>query len=64
MPHIPWPHVPPTLETLREPPREYGILPFWFLNGELEPEEMRWQLSELKPGEPAKHVQYLEDQLQ
>jgi hypothetical protein len=31
----------------RSPTREYGILPFWFLNGELEPAEMRWQLREL-----------------
>lgn len=31
----------------RSPTREFGILPFWFLNGDLEPEEMRWQLGEL-----------------
>ncbi len=48
MPRMPWSHVPPTVETLRHPPREYGILPFWFLNGELDPEEMRWQLRELR----------------
>jgi hypothetical protein len=48
MPRMPWPHVTPTTETLRHPPREYGILPFWFLNGELDPEEMRWQLRELR----------------
>jgi hypothetical protein len=48
MPRMPWSHVPPTTETLRHPPREYGILPFWFLNGELEPAEMRWQLRELR----------------
>jgi alpha-L-rhamnosidase len=29
------------------PTREFGILPFWFLNGELDPAEMRWQLREL-----------------
>src|SRR5438067_6853695 len=29
------------------PTREFGILPFWFLNGELDPGEMRWQLREL-----------------
>jgi glycosyl hydrolase family 106( putative alpha-L-rhamnosidase) len=29
------------------PTREFGILPFWFLNGELDPDEMRWQLGEL-----------------
>ena len=32
----------------RTPGREYGILPFWFLNGELDPDEMRWQLAELR----------------
>ena len=32
----------------RTPSRDYGILPFWFLNGELDPEEMRWQLAELR----------------
>ena len=48
MPRTPWQHVPPTIETLRNPPREYGILPFWFLNGELDPDEMRWQLRELR----------------
>src|SRR5947207_6388845 len=31
----------------RSPTREFGILPFWFLNGELDPGEMRWQLREL-----------------
>jgi hypothetical protein len=36
------------LETFRNPPREYGILPFWFLNGELDPDEMRRQLRELR----------------
>src|SRR5215210_2581290 len=48
MPRMPWQHVPPTTETLRDPPREYGILPFWFLNGELEPDEMKYQLRELR----------------
>ena len=32
----------------RNPSRDYGILPFWFLNGELDPDEMRWQLAELR----------------
>ena len=36
------------LETFREPSRDFGILPFWFLNGELDPEEMRYQLGELR----------------
>jgi hypothetical protein len=35
-------------ETFREPSRDFGILPFWFLNGELDPEEMRYQLGELR----------------
>jgi hypothetical protein len=35
-------------ETFREPSRDFGILPFWFLNGELDPEEMRFQLGELR----------------
>src|SRR5438067_8068640 len=29
------------------PTMEFGILPVWFLNGELDPGEMRWQLREL-----------------
>jgi hypothetical protein len=32
----------------REPSRSFGILPFWFLNGELDPDEMRFQLGELR----------------
>ena len=43
---VPWPEKPVTLENFRNPPREYGILPFWFLNGELKPEEMLFQLRE------------------
>ncbi len=42
----PWPKVPLSLHNFQRPPREYGILPFWFLNGELEPEEMRYQIRE------------------
>jgi hypothetical protein len=34
-------------DTFREPTPEFGILPFWFLNGELDPDEMRFQLHEL-----------------
>ncbi|HYY07239.1 MAG TPA: glycosyl hydrolase [Actinomycetota bacterium] len=34
--------------TFRDPSRDFGILPFWFLNGELDPEEMRYQLGELR----------------
>ncbi|HEX9617139.1 MAG TPA: glycosyl hydrolase [Anaerolineales bacterium] len=43
----PWPEYPASLDHFRHPPREYGILPFWFLNGELDPDEMRFQLREL-----------------
>ncbi|HYG72894.1 MAG TPA: glycosyl hydrolase [Actinomycetota bacterium] len=39
---------PTRIETFREPSRDYGILPFWFLNGELDPDEMRFQLRELR----------------
>lgn len=40
----PWPPVPVNPQNFRRPPREYGILPFWFLNGELDYDEMRYQL--------------------
>lgn len=39
--------VPLSKETFRVPPRELGILPFWFWNGELDYEEMEYQLREL-----------------
>jgi hypothetical protein len=35
-------------EAFRVPNRDFGILPFWFLNGELDPDEMRFQLRELR----------------
>ncbi|HJR96586.1 MAG TPA: glycosyl hydrolase [Actinomycetota bacterium] len=41
-------HRPLGPETFREPSRDFGILPFWFLNGELDPDEMRFQLGELR----------------
>ncbi len=44
MPPQPWPNLLPDRERFEQPPREYGILPFWFLNGELDPDEMRLQL--------------------
>lgn len=44
----PWPHIPLSPENFQRPPREYGILPFWFLNGELDYEEMRYQLREYR----------------
>lgn len=37
-----------TPENFTNPPIELGILPFWFWNGELTPEEMEWQLKEYK----------------
>jgi hypothetical protein len=36
------------LERFRKPTSEFAILPFWFLNGELDPDEMRYQLRELR----------------
>lgn len=42
-----WPAIPVSLDAFRRPPRAYGILPFWFLNGALDPAEMRFQLKEL-----------------
>ena len=44
----PWGHAAVDLERFRRPPREYGILPFWFLNGELDPDEMRRQIGEFR----------------
>ncbi len=41
-----WPQIPVTPFHFQHPPREYGILPFWFLNGELDPDEMRFQIQE------------------
>ena len=51
MPRTPWSHVTTTREHFRDPEREYGILPFWFLNGELDPDEMRFQLQEFRDKE-------------
>lgn len=38
--------VPLTPTNFKTPPRELGILPFWFWNGELDPQEMEWQMRE------------------
>lgn len=38
--------VPLTKENFKTPPRELGILPFWFWNGDLDPQEMEWQMRE------------------
>ena len=48
MPPKPWPSIRLDKERFLKPPREYGILPFWFLNGELEPREMLYQLREFR----------------
>ncbi|MBN2413072.1 hypothetical protein JXQ31_15405 [candidate division KSB1 bacterium] len=37
-----------TKESFQTPPKEMGILPFWFWNGELEEKEMEWQMREYK----------------
>jgi hypothetical protein len=37
-----------TRDNFKLPPKELGILPFWFWNGELDPGEMEWQLREYK----------------
>lgn len=44
----PWRSIPVKKENFQKPPREYGILPFWFLNGELELNEMLYQLREFR----------------
>lgn len=38
--------LPLTRENFQEPPLEMGIVPFWFWNGDLDYEEMEWQLRE------------------
>lgn len=37
-----------TRENFARPPRAMGILPFWFWNGELDEQEMEWQLREYR----------------
>lgn len=37
-----------TKENFATPPPQMGILPFWFWNGELDEQEMEWQLREYK----------------
>jgi hypothetical protein len=44
----PWPSIPVERSNFERPPREYGILPFWFLNGKLDPQEMIFQLREFR----------------
>jgi hypothetical protein len=44
----PWSQIPVNPDNFSKPPREYGILPFWFLNGELDPQEMLYQLREFR----------------
>ncbi len=38
--------LPLTRESFQTPPLEMGIVPFWFWNGELDYDEMAWQLRE------------------
>ena len=35
-----------TKENFTSPPKEMGILPFWFWNGEMNEDEMEWQMKE------------------
>lgn len=35
-----------TKENFKIPPKELGILPFWFWNGEMNEQEMEWQMKE------------------
>lgn len=35
-----------TKENFKTPPKEMGILPFWFWNGEMNEDEMEWQMRE------------------
>ncbi|MCU7497326.1 MAG: hypothetical protein HF314_18045 [Ignavibacteria bacterium] len=35
-----------TPESFKNPPKEMGILPFWFWNGEMDEKEMEWQMKE------------------
>jgi alpha-L-rhamnosidase len=37
-----------TEENFKNPPKELGILPFWFWNGEMDEKEMEWQMREYK----------------
>ena len=37
-----------TRENFKNPPKEMGILPFWFWNGEMDEKEMEWQIKEYK----------------
>ena len=32
----------------KKPTNRYGVAPFWFLNGDLDDEELRWQVKEMK----------------
>lgn len=35
-------------QTFKNPPQKYTAIPFWFLNDDLEPEHLKWQLHEMK----------------
>lgn len=45
---LPWKKGRVTLGYFSCPPSEYGILPFWFLNGRLDPKELLYQLKEFQ----------------
>lgn len=36
------------ISSFRNPTNRYGVSPFWFLNGDLTEEELRWQVKEMK----------------
>lgn len=35
------------VDNFRNPPKEYSLLPFWSLNGTLEPEKLKWQIDQM-----------------
>jgi len=37
-----------TKDNFKNPPKELGILPFWFWNGDMDEKEMEWQMREYK----------------
>lgn len=36
------------IECFKSPSNRYGLTPFWFLNGDLSEEELKWQVNEMK----------------
>ena len=35
-------------KNFKAPSNRYGVAPFWFLNGELDYDELEWQVREMK----------------